>query len=140
MPRLTSPPAVHYRQNKPLQQALHAVETACLHETQKLPRREKQAEMAKDNVDHFFPKLSANDELDCWEASNLAISPSWDKITVCKEYSLGFLLQLLPLATLLLIGFACGYGIREWIARRRRIAAREKFYQEHAELRRLKGL
>jgi hypothetical protein len=94
----------------------------------------------KTTLTTFFPKLSANDELDCWEASNLAISPSWDKITVCKEYSLGFLLQLLPLATLLLIGFACGYGIREWIARRRRIAAREKFYQEHAELRRLKGL
>jgi hypothetical protein len=72
--------------------------------------------------------------------SNLAISPSWDKIKICKEHSVGFLLQLLPLATLLLIGFACGYGIREWIARRRRVAAREKFYQEHAELRRLKGL
>jgi hypothetical protein len=72
--------------------------------------------------------------------SNLVISSSWDKIAICKECSVGFLLQLLPLATLLLVGFACGYGIREWIARRRRIAAREKFYQEHAELRRLKGL
>ena len=27
-----------------------------------------------------------------------------------------------------LIGFACGYGVREWISRRRRAAAREKFY------------
>ena len=57
-----------------------------------------------------------------------------------KEYRVGFFLQLLPLVALLLTGFACGYGIREWIARRRRIAARERFYQEHAELRRLKGL
>jgi alpha-D-ribose 1-methylphosphonate 5-triphosphate synthase subunit PhnG len=70
MPRLTGRPAVqarlcdladNHRRNKRLQQAIHAAETACLHETQKLPRREKQAEMAKDNIDHFCPKLSAND-------------------------------------------------------------------------------
>jgi hypothetical protein len=101
--------------------------------------------MAKDNIYHFLSQakykwLNSFAGKQGQTTSNLAISPSWDKITVCKEYSLGFLLQLLPLATLLLIGFACGYGIREWIARRRRIAAREKFYQEHAELRRLKGL
>jgi hypothetical protein len=43
---------------------------------------------------------------------------------------------LLPLLFLLFISFACGYGVRELIARRRRAAAREKFYQEHPEMRR----
>ena len=38
------------------------------------------------------------------------------------------ILVLLPLV----ISFACGYGLREWISRRRRAAAREKF---HAQLR-----
>jgi type II secretory pathway pseudopilin PulG len=33
---------------------------------------------------------------------------------------------------LLVISFACGYGLRAWISRRRRAAAREKF---HAQLR-----
>jgi hypothetical protein len=47
---------------------------------------------------------------------------------------------LLPLLFLLLTSFAFGYGIREFIARRRRAAAREKFYQEHPEERRLRGL
>jgi hypothetical protein len=47
---------------------------------------------------------------------------------------------LLPLLLLLLVGFACGYGVREVIARRQLNAAREKYYQEHPELRRLKGL
>ena len=42
---------------------------------------------------------------------------------------------LLPLLVLLFIGFACGYGVRDLIARRRRAAAREKFYQEHPEMR-----
>ena len=32
---------------------------------------------------------------------------------------------------LLVISFACGYGLRAWISRRRRAAAREKF---HAQL------
>jgi hypothetical protein len=36
---------------------------------------------------------------------------------------------LLPLLLLLLFGFILGYGVREWIARRRRDAAREKYYQ-----------
>jgi hypothetical protein len=39
-----------------------------------------------------------------------------------------------------LVGFACGYGVREYIARRRHAADREKFYQEHPELHRLRGL
>ena len=34
---------------------------------------------------------------------------------------------------LVLIGFACGYGVREWISRRRRAAAREKFYKRSEE-------
>ena len=38
------------------------------------------------------------------------------------------ILVLLPLV----ISFACGYGLRAWISRRRRAAAREKF---HAQLR-----
>ena len=38
---------------------------------------------------------------------------------------------LLPFLASLLIGFACGYAVRELIARRRRAAAREKFYREN---------
>jgi hypothetical protein len=38
-------------------------------------------------------------------------------------------LLLLPLV----IGFACGYGVREWISRRRRAAARKKYYERHPE-------
>jgi hypothetical protein len=38
------------------------------------------------------------------------------------------ILVLLPLV----ISFACGYGLRAWISRRRRVAARKKF---HAQLR-----
>ena len=52
---------------------------------------------------------------------------------------MGFILELLPIFAVAAIGFACGYGIREWMARRRRAAAREKFHQEHPELRRLYG-
>lgn len=35
---------------------------------------------------------------------------------------------------------ACGYGVREYIARRRNAAARKKFYDEHPDLRHLRGL
>jgi hypothetical protein len=51
--------------------------------------------------------------------------------------------MLLALSFVLLffiVGFACGYGVRELIARRRKAAAREKFYKEHPELRQLRGL
>jgi hypothetical protein len=37
-----------------------------------------------------------------------------------------------------LIGFACGYGVREWVSRRRRAAAREKFHARLEEERREK--
>ena len=37
------------------------------------------------------------------------------------------------------VGFACGYGVREYIARRRRAAARKRFYDEHPDLRELRG-
>jgi hypothetical protein len=43
------------------------------------------------------------------------------------------------LIIVLIIGFAAGYAVRELIGRRRRAAAREKYYQEHPELRRLRG-
>jgi len=33
----------------------------------------------------------------------------------------------------LLISFACGYGVRELISRRRRVSAREKFRERHPE-------
>lgn len=56
-------------ENTRLQQALHAMETARLHKTQKLPRRKKQAEMAKNSIDHFlFQAKYKMIELDCWEA------------------------------------------------------------------------
>jgi hypothetical protein len=47
----------------------------------------------------------------------------------------GFILGLLPIFALVAIGFASGYGLREWMARRRRAAAREKFHQENPEWR-----
>jgi hypothetical protein len=47
---------------------------------------------------------------------------------------------LIPGILLLSIGFACGYGVRELLARRRHAAAREKFFKEHPEERRLRGL
>jgi hypothetical protein len=34
---------------------------------------------------------------------------------------------------LLLIGFACGYAVRELISRRRRAAIRREYYQKHPE-------
>jgi hypothetical protein len=47
---------------------------------------------------------------------------------------------LLPQLFLVLIGFASGYGVREWIARRRRAAAREQYYKNNPEIRRLLGV
>jgi hypothetical protein len=47
---------------------------------------------------------------------------------------------LLPQLVLVVFGFASGYGVREWIARRRRAAAREKYYKENPEIRRLLGV
>jgi hypothetical protein len=35
----------------------------------------------------------------------------------------------------LLLGFACGYGVRAIIGGRRRAAARERYYQSHPHLR-----
>jgi hypothetical protein len=66
----------------------------------------------------------------------------WLKITAVKSAKtrVGIISELLPLFAIVLISFACGYGLREWIARRRRAAAREKFYQENPDLRLLKGL
>ena len=49
-----------------------------------------------------------------------------------REY-LGMLFALLPQLVLVVFGFASGYGVREWIARRRRAAAREKYYRANAE-------
>jgi hypothetical protein len=34
---------------------------------------------------------------------------------------------------LMLISFGCGYGVREWISRRRRAAERELYYKAHPE-------
>ena len=49
------------------------------------------------------------------------------------------LLALLSILLLFFVGFACGYGVRELIARRRRATARAKFYEDNPELRRLRG-
>jgi hypothetical protein len=38
---------------------------------------------------------------------------------------------LLPLLFLILFSFGCGYGVREWVSRRRRAAEREKYYKAH---------
>jgi hypothetical protein len=49
---------------------------------------------------------------------------------------MGIILALLAVLLLFSLGFACGYGIREWISRRRRAAEREKFHRKHPEQRR----
>jgi hypothetical protein len=41
--------------------------------------------------------------------------------------------DLLPVMSVLLVGFACGYAVREYISRRRRAANRKRFYEEHPE-------
>jgi hypothetical protein len=46
------------------------------------------------------------------------------------------ILDLLPLPLGILIGFACGYGVRELMSRRRRDAIRRKYYHDHPEERR----
>ena len=50
------------------------------------------------------------------------------------------IIQLVPLLLLLAVAFGCGYGVREYIARRRNATARKKFYDEHPDLRQLRGL
>jgi hypothetical protein len=47
---------------------------------------------------------------------------------------------LLPVLTIIIAAFACGYALREYMARRRNAAARKKFYDEHPDLRQLRGL
>ena len=39
------------------------------------------------------------------------------------------IIELAPLLLLLAVAFSCGYGVREYIARRRNAAARKKFYE-----------
>ena len=46
---------------------------------------------------------------------------------------MGFILQLAPLFAIVAISFACGYGVRELMSRRRREVARRKFREEHPE-------
>jgi hypothetical protein len=43
--------------------------------------------------------------------------------------------MLFSLVIALCTGFACGYGIRELISRRRRAAAREKFFRRQEQIR-----
>ena len=42
---------------------------------------------------------------------------------------------MLQLILGLVVGFACGYGVRELISRRRRAAAREKFLRKREQKR-----
>jgi len=46
---------------------------------------------------------------------------------------MGTFLGLLPFLAVVLISFACGYGVREVISRRRRAIEREKYYRRHPE-------
>ena len=50
------------------------------------------------------------------------------------------IIQLAPLLLLLAVAFGSGYGVREYIMRRRNAAARKKFYDEHPDLRQLRSL
>ena len=45
------------------------------------------------------------------------------------------MLTLIFVAVPMAIGFAGGYGIREWISRRRWAAAREAYHERHPERR-----
>jgi hypothetical protein len=40
---------------------------------------------------------------------------------------------LLPALSVLAVGFVLGYGVREYLSRRRRTAIRRKFHEEHPE-------
>jgi hypothetical protein len=42
-------------------------------------------------------------------------------------------IEMLFSGTLLLTGFVCGYGIREWLSRRRRAAVLAEYYKRHPE-------
>jgi hypothetical protein len=46
---------------------------------------------------------------------------------------MSMIFDLLPLLAIILVSFACGYALREHIARRRRDAARKKFHEEHPQ-------
>ena len=50
---------------------------------------------------------------------------------------MSFILGLLPILGVIVVSFASGYILREGVARRRRAAAREKFYRKNPELRQL---
>jgi hypothetical protein len=43
--------------------------------------------------------------------------------------------QLISIVTALCIGFACGYGVRELISRRRRASAREEYLKRQEQKR-----
>jgi len=42
--------------------------------------------------------------------------------------------QLIAVLLSLIISFACGYGVREWVSRRRHAAARKDYFERHPEL------
>jgi hypothetical protein len=42
----------------------------------------------------------------------------------------GFILHILPTLSVVVIGFACGYALRDWRSRRRRAVEREKILPE----------
>jgi hypothetical protein len=43
------------------------------------------------------------------------------------------IIQIAPMLILLVVAFGCGYGAREFIARRRRAAARKTFHEKYPE-------
>jgi hypothetical protein len=43
--------------------------------------------------------------------------------------------ELVPILSAIVISFACGYAIRDWMSRRRRASEREKFYKRDPEAR-----
>ena len=43
------------------------------------------------------------------------------------------IIQIAPLLVLLVVAFGCGYGLRDYISRRRHVIARKKFLEEHPE-------
>ena len=46
---------------------------------------------------------------------------------------MSMIFDLIPLLAIIIASFACGYALREYIARRRHHTARKKFHEEHPE-------
>jgi hypothetical protein len=70
-------------------------------------------------TDHLWSISDIFQVQEDWESNNLGFG--------------GTMSDLIVILLLLLISFACGYGIRELKSRHRRAAARKEYYRRHPE-------